>query len=75
MAIVRYENQCVGCPPERGCLGSRCKNRNVPIYACDGCGDELDPIDLYVTENDEMLCEQCLLKRFKTVAQDGRGWD
>ena len=28
--MIKYEDECVGCPPERGCLGSVCPNRNVP---------------------------------------------
>lgn len=71
MAIVRYEDECVGCPPHMGCLGDMCPNRNIPVYACDECGDECNPDELYVTDDDEMLCESCLLSRFKTVMQKG----
>ena len=28
--MIKYENECVGCPPERGCLGSSCPYMNVP---------------------------------------------
>ena len=40
--MIRYEDECVGCPPEMGCLGSICPNRNVPHYFCDYCGEEVD---------------------------------
>ena len=38
--MIKYENDCVGCPPEIGCLGSSCPNRNVPHTYCDRCSDE-----------------------------------
>ena len=57
--MVCYENECVGCPPERGCLGDACPNRNVPRYYCDKCGDECWPEELY-SYDDEMWCRDCL---------------
>lgn len=30
--MVTYENECVGCPPEKGCLGSTCPYRKVKHY-------------------------------------------
>lgn len=71
--MISYEDMCVGCPPNMGCLGSGCPYRNVPICSCDECKEEFDPEDLYMTDIDEMLCSSCLLKRYKTVAQE-RGW-
>lgn len=68
--MVRFENQCVDCPPERGCLGSACPNRNVPICECDNCRDEMDADDLYDYDG-EMLCGPCVLMRYETVAQVG----
>lgn len=70
--MIRFENMCVG-PCPQGCMGSTCPNRKVSVCSCDECGDELDPEDLYMVDIDEMLCESCLLKRYKTVAQE-RGW-
>lgn len=61
--MKRIENECVGCPPEMGCLGDSCPNRNVPHYYCDNCGNEEK---LYHYDNDE-LCEECLLKNFEVV--------
>ena len=40
-----YEDECVGCPKELGCMGNACPNRNVPHYDCDECGEELAPDD------------------------------
>lgn len=54
--MIRYENECVGCPPERGCLGSACSNRNVPRYYCDRCGEE---VDAYFDIDGEMICDDC----------------
>lgn len=54
---VRYEDMCVGCPPERGCLGSSCPNRDVPIYYCDRCEDE--DVELYEFDGKE-LCIECI---------------
>lgn len=38
--MIVYENDCVGCPTEMGCLGESCPKMNVPYYYCDICGDE-----------------------------------
>ena len=59
--MVRYENECVGCPPEMGCLGDGCPNRNVPRYYCDECGDEFYPEDLYEYDG-KMWCKECLVE-------------
>lgn len=40
--MIKYENQCVDCPKEMGCLGNSCRYRNVSVYYCDTCGDEAD---------------------------------
>lgn len=37
--MVQYENECVGCHTEMGCMGEICPNRNVPRRYCDTCGD------------------------------------
>lgn len=54
--MIKYENECVGCPPEMGCLGSACPNRNVPYYYCDRCGGNMDA---YFDIGNEMICEDC----------------
>ena len=54
--MIKYEDECVGCPPERGCLGSACPNRNVPRYYCDRCGEE---VDAYFDIDGEMICDDC----------------
>lgn len=61
--MKRIEDECVGCPPEIGCLGRSCPNRNVVHYYCDKCGDETTLYDYYGEE----ICEECLLKEFEIV--------
>ena len=56
--MKQIENKCVGCPPEMGCLGSGCPNRNVIRYYCDECGEEGT---LYEYDGEE-LCADCLLE-------------
>lgn len=55
--MKRIESQCVGCPPEMGCLYQSCPNFEVDVYICDKCGQEIDE-DVYIIENKD-LCEYC----------------
>ena len=59
---VRYENWCVGCPPELGCVGDACPNRNVPIFVCDRCGDDIEGEAREV--DGEELCDECYIELF-----------
>ena len=63
--MIRYEDECIGCPPEMGCLGSACPNRNVPRYYCDDCKEEIDPDEMYGDLDDEIFCEDCFKKRYR----------
>lgn len=67
--MIRYEDNCVGCPPEMGCLGGACPNKNVPVFNCDKCEAELGEDELYNVEG-RMLCSECVLKKFKAEAGD-----
>lgn len=58
-----FEDLCVGCPPEIGCLGATCPHKNVPIYYCDDCEEQNE---LYEFEGYE-LCADCILKRLPKV--------
>ena len=61
--MIRYEDHCCDCAvPGYPCLGSSCPNRNVPVYYCDKCGDELE--DIYDLDGEE-LCEECLKEMFR----------
>lgn len=59
MALT-FTDECVGCPPEIGCLGISCKYRNVPHLVCDKCKRETDALYVHGTGQ---LCEQCLLSK------------
>ena len=61
---VTLENECVGCPPNMGCLGDSCPNRNVAHYRCDKCDAEVDPEDLYDVDGVD-LCEDCLKAKYR----------
>lgn len=60
-------NECVGCGLP--CLGDSCSNAKVIRYYCDECKSEFEADELYVNDDEEELCENCLKDRFKTVAQ------
>lgn len=62
---ITFENECVGCPPEMGCMGDSCPNRKVAHYFCDKCDTEVDsPGDLYEVDGVD-LCEDCLKDKFR----------
>jgi len=57
--MIKYVNECVGCPPNLGCLGKSCRYYNVPTYYCDTCGVE----DAEYHYEGEDICEECLDKK------------
>lgn len=59
------EDECVGCPPERGCLGSSCPYKDVVHYYCDNCGEETQ---LYYYDDKE-LCIDCIEKTLEKVEE------
>ena len=61
---VKFENECVGCPPEMGCLGNSCRYKNVKHLYCDKCGEDVE--ELYKVDGEE-LCEECLKDNFEKV--------
>lgn len=56
-------NECVGCPPELGCIGDSCKYRRVPHWYCDECGAEGT---LYYVDGRE-LCAECAMETLEVV--------
>ena len=62
--MIKFINECVGCPPERGCLGESCSNRHVPLLVCDECGCE--PDELYIVDG-EQICSDCLKEHFDKI--------
>ena len=58
--MIRFENECVGCPPERGCIGSACPYVNVPRCYCDDCGEEISQDSPRFNIDAEFhFCEKC----------------
>ena len=55
-------SNCVGCPPELGCMGAGCPH-NYEAYYCDECGES---DDLYYYDGKE-LCIECIKKRLEKV--------
>ena len=66
--MIKYENKCVGCPKEMGCMGDSCPNRNVKHLYCDKCGDDVEELYNFLGEE---LCEECLLKTFEKITLEG----
>ena len=62
--MITYEDECVGCPTEIGCLGSACPNRNVPHLYCDKCKEDVEKLYKY---DGEELCVECLLDKFNVI--------
>lgn len=58
---VRIEDDCVGCPSDRGCLGSACPHKNVKVYTCDVCGEEKDEDEMHDVDG-VMVCDDCLIE-------------
>ncbi len=57
--MVVYENECVECPPEMGCLGRCCQYRNVARAYCDKCKDMSE---IFYEHNGRYLCRDCFIK-------------
>lgn len=65
--MVDFEDYCVGCPPNMGCIGSLCPYKHVPVCTCDKCGDDVEVLYEY---DDMELCESCLLDAMPKVRID-----
>lgn len=53
--MLKYENDCVGCP--QGCIN--CGRKHVAYWVCDKCGEEAEKLWKYEGEE---LCQDCLLE-------------
>ena len=56
--MVKYENECVCCPREMGCLGDSCPYIKVRRIYCDSCGDEYSEDELREINN-QHICIHC----------------
>lgn len=60
--MKKNEDRCVCCAvPAYPCIGALCPNKNVSVFYCDKCGEEMD--DVFLVEGDQ-LCEDCLKEKF-----------
>lgn len=62
--MIIYDTDCVDC--ETSCLYDACPYYMIKIFTCDECGEDFTPNKLYVYD-DQMLCKDCLAKKFDTV--------
>ena len=65
--MIRFENECVGCAREMGCLGSSCPYACVAHLFCDHCKAEVDT--LYHFDGEEW-CADCILDDCGEVEPD-----
>ena len=63
--MVRYENECVCCPKEMGCLGDSCPYIKVKRIYCDNCDEDCtDETDTPIRNIDgEQICMDCFLEK------------
>ena len=65
--MIKYENECVGCPPDWGCIGDSCPYLNVPRLYCDYCDNE--EYTLYWWD-DRQVCLDCIEAQLERVEID-----
>lgn len=69
--MVKYENECVGCPSDMGCLGNSCIYKSVKRLYCDKCGNEIDADEEYFGFTaEDMYCENCFIEELTTMFTD-----
>lgn len=52
--MIEVRDECVGCPPEMGCLGNSCPYMNVEYRVCDTCSSDAE-----YKINGEDYCYDC----------------
>ncbi|MBO5449417.1 MAG: hypothetical protein J5994_08810 [Ruminococcus sp.] len=55
--MIKFQNDCVGCPDGVPCMGLSCPYRHVPHFYCDECGEEASHAYDY---DGDLLCGECL---------------
>ena len=60
--MQKIEDECVGCPPELGCRGEYCPNRNVTHWYCDKCRARIYEDEICHTDDGRELCLYCYNK-------------
>lgn len=61
--MIIFEDECVDCPKEMGCIGNSCIYKNVPHFYCDECKDETDIYDY----EGRQLCISCIENRLRKI--------
>ena len=61
--MIIHENECVGCPPEMGCIGTACPYYDVARFYCDECKREEKLYEF----NGRELCIDCIIKQLTVV--------
>ena len=59
--MITYENNCVDCPTEMGCLGCSCPYKDSQNIICDNC--RCDNANYRIDGYD--FCEECAKKYFQ----------
>lgn len=62
--MIKYENDCVGCPTY--CIN--CGKKHSPHYFCDWCDEEFEPDELYDV-NGDMVCQGCILGQYEKIKE------
>lgn len=65
--MIYKTDDCVGCPPDWGCLGSSCPNRNVIHLECDHCHKEVNRL-YWIGQ--EQWCAECVLDDCEEVVPE-----
>lgn len=63
--MVKFEDQCVGCPAEMGCMGNSCPYMNVPIFICDVCESKVLYKDIRDIDG-QHICRDCYMDKCET---------
>lgn len=63
--MVKYEDECVGCPPNMGCLHSACPYMHIPVLYCDDCRSEVEC--LYIGNDEGEYCKECILDHLDKI--------
>lgn len=61
--MIKYEDECVDCPSDLGCIGSSCPYKNVLRFYCDECKNE----EILYWYEEEQLCIDCIITRLERV--------
>lgn len=67
---VMDKGNCVGCPPEMGCLHDACAMLWETHIICDMCLEDVDKV--YRVDGTD-ICEECLEKAFTVINRDNCG--